>query len=204
MGLGDSTISLISTLVGSGGLIVLITTSIISYSSQPNVNLDLIPNFLPIGINSDNPRISHYEIIAKNNGLGQAKNLTLSMFFATKIKNVTPVIFDQKIVYIKNGTLNNKIYLQNGTATNHKIGFASIYSQKLSPNAEMIVYVWPDNGHSGDSFYVSAAYDQGTNRVWSINDNDVKGAGFPSIYRVNMEPPIDSSIDGPLGKMIRT
>jgi hypothetical protein len=64
----------------------------------------------------------------------------------------------------------------------------------LSSNAEIIVRVLPVSAHNGDSYYVSAASDQGSNRIWFVNKNDIVKNGFPNVYRVNREIPFYSNI----------
>jgi len=181
MGITDSTLTLISTLVGSGGLVIFIATSLLSNLNQPNISLTVNYNIPPADSVLDIPRISYYEIITKNVGLAQAKNLTLSMFFKANITKAVPVIYDQSVRMLEKGVDTN----------GNNISFAKAYLPMLSPNAQFVIDVWT-NGHNGDSYYVSATYDQGSSSIWHINSKD--STIFPNISAANSQPPIDSHI----------
>jgi hypothetical protein len=88
--LRDSSLQIVSALIGSSLLVTIITT-LYSEINQPNVYIIVTPHIIPPGDNDDidskrNPRVDYYETIVKNNGKKQATNMTLSMYFYGRVE----------------------------------------------------------------------------------------------------------------------
>ena len=96
MGWRDSAFTLVTTVIGSG-LVVFVATSAYNIINQPYISLILKSVF----VNGHVPRISYYELIAKNTGATQATNLTLSMFFVGNLTHAEAVLYDQNVTLKK-------------------------------------------------------------------------------------------------------
>src|SRR5215210_3709056 len=86
--LRDSSLQIISAVIGSSLLVTAITT-LASEINQPNVSLNVIPHYRTQSANVNEPEVEYYEIIVNNNGKRQATNMTLSAYFNGSILNPT-------------------------------------------------------------------------------------------------------------------
>jgi hypothetical protein len=175
----DSALSLVSTIIGSG-LFVFVGTTLYSTINQPNIALTALSLIHPEDRGKDHPRIS-YEIFAKNVGVAEAKNLTLSMFFVGNITNAMPVLYDENL------TLKKELRY-------HEPSLIIAHVPRLARDAMIVIDVSTNKSYLGDSYYVSATYDQGSNFLGRFNLKDIQSRIFPDIRSARTEIPIHSEV----------
>jgi hypothetical protein len=186
MALRDSALTLVATIIGSG-LVVFVATTAYNVFNQPNIVLYANWFWVHEHHKDSPPRISSYEIIARNVGATQATNLTLSIFFVGNFTQAQPVLYDENVTL-------QKVFRY------HQPSAVIAYMKKLARGATIIIDVnAPTNSHihnatAGDSLYVSAAYDQGSNKLSILNNTQINLRIFPNFSRGQNQTPIDSSV----------
>jgi hypothetical protein len=178
----SSLLSLISTLIGSGGIVVLIATTLLSNLYQPNIDLNVIKRY-----DTTTKSWSPFEVFIKNVGGAEAKNVTFSMFFRPHILLFKPMLYDQNIKYlITNFSVDN----------NHFKGHISFINgtiQNLSSNGLIILYIWTD-AKAQSSYYISVAFGKGTTRMWALNGDDNGRYLFADLKKADVGSPANSNI----------
>lgn len=177
-------VTIITSLIGSS-LLAFIGTSLYSTINQPNIFLNI---FFNINSSSTTLLIDYYEVLAKNDGLADASNLTLSMFFVGNVLDAKPIIYSVKpdvihntdITTYINSPLTNNSTLTNNTLYNNTLSLVTANIPKLAKNELFIIGVWL-KANKEQSYYISASYDQGYNHQQYINKSDINSGLFPEV-----------------------
>jgi hypothetical protein len=168
----ESSIPIISTLIGSG-LLLTVLSGLYSEFSQPNIHLDITPHYdRGSNYNESEPKISYYEILLRNDGKTPATNLTLSMYFFGDIKNKTVFFTDEKEPSLNEINTTGETSLLIGEMP------------RLAPGAMTIIYTWV-NSSKYDPYYISATFDQGSASFPVFSPPDIESGRFPNILSGN-------------------
>jgi hypothetical protein len=168
----DSSLQIISALVGSSLLVTIITT-VYSEINQPNVYLSVIPH-ISLDATDDirNPRVDYYETIVKNNGKRQATNLTLSMYFYGSMTRADSFFASETLEDPK---------VEQLAMTPKDMSLLRWDIPRLAPGALMIFYISTDNANKFDSYYITAAFDEGSKTFPEFSVHDIQSERFPNI-----------------------
>jgi hypothetical protein len=183
-------VTIITSLIGSS-LLAFIGTSLYSTINQPNIFLNILFN---IDSTSRNASIDYYEVLAKNDGLADASNLTLSMFFVGNVLDAKPIIYNLKpyVTHTTNittysnhpiatkSTLINNSISGNNTLYDNTLSLVTATIKHLAKNELIIIGVWL-KANKEQSYYISASYDHGYNHQQYINTKDINSGIFPDV-----------------------
>ena len=168
----DSSIPIISTLIGSG-LLLTVLSGLYSEFSQPNIHLDITPHYdRESNYDESEPKISYYEILLRNDGKTPATNLTLSMYFFGDITDYTVFFTDEKEPSL------------NETNTTGETSLLIGEMPRLAPGAMTIIYTWVTSSKY-DPYYISATFDQGSASFPVFSPPDIESGRFPNILSGN-------------------
>ncbi len=168
----ESSIPIISTLIGSG-LLLTVISGLYSEFNQPNIHLGITPHYdIHTNYNESKPKIDYYEILLKNDGKTPATNLTFSMYFFGNIKKYAVSFTDEKLLSLKEENTDGKKSLIVGEMT------------RLSPGAMTIINTWV-NANKYDPYYISATFDQGSASFPAFIPPDIESGRFPNILSGN-------------------
>jgi hypothetical protein len=185
--LRDSSLQIISALIGSSLLVTIITTGY-SEINQPHVYLNVIPHY-PTPVNPSEiaePSIKYYEIIAKNDGRRQATNMNLSMYFFGTVSNYTTFFTgetinepeDQKQEGAK--TIPIETIDDRNEMAQQTVSLLRWDIPRLAPGAMIIFDVWTD-ADKFDPYYITATFDEGSATYPVFGFHDIESGLFPNI-----------------------
>jgi hypothetical protein len=173
--LRDSSLQIVSALVGSSLLVTIITT-LYSEINQPNVYLSVIPH---ITVNATDeidsqrdPRVAYYETIVKNNGKKQATNMTLSVYFNGDIADHDTFFTSETVEGPK---------ITKRTTEAQEMSLLRWDIPRLAPGALMTFLVTTDEARKFDPYYVTATFDEGSQTYPQITGYDIQSERFPNI-----------------------
>jgi hypothetical protein len=168
----ESSIQIISTLIGSG-LLLTALSGVYSEFNQPNIHLAITPHYSNDSNYKDTkPKINYYEVLLRNDGKTPATNLTFSMYFFGDIKNYTVFFTDEKVQSMHETKSRGETSLLLGEMP------------RLAPGAMTIIYTWV-NASKYDPYYISATFDQGSASFPVFSPPDVESGRFPNILSGN-------------------
>ena len=168
----ESSIPIISTLVGSG-LLLTVLSGLYSEFSQPNIHLGITPHYaIETNYTESKPNINYYEILMRNDGKTPATNLTFSMYFFGEIKNYAVSFTDEKLQSLKE--------VKTGGEASLVVGEMA----RLAPGAMTIINA-SVNTNKYDPYYISATFDQGSTSFPAFIPPDIESGRFPNILSAN-------------------
>jgi len=175
--LRDSSLQIISAVIGSSLLVTAITT-LASEINQPNVSLNVIPHYRTQSANVNEPEVEYYEIIVNNNGKRQATNMTLSAYFNGSILNPT--------LFFSGEALSVPAIEPISPPQNPQIKGSLVRWDipRLASGAMMIFNVWTSTNDSAtrfDPYYVTAIFDEGSKTYPVFGTADIELGRFPNI-----------------------
>src|SRR5215208_2796450 len=181
--LRDSSLQIISAVIGSSLLVTVITT-LASEINQPNVFINVIPHYRTQPTNVNGPEVKFYEIIVNNIGKRQATNMTLSAYFNGSILNPT-TIFSGEALSVPP--------LDNISAPQSPLIKGSLVRWDIPrlASGEMIIFnVSTSTSYSAtkfDPYYVTAIFDEGSKIYPVFGATDIESGRFPNLLATREE-----------------